>query len=119
MDVSVIQAWIAENPLLALGGALVLLAAIYAIARGVVARGVIYIAARTRNKYDDILAQKLRPYQAAWLAPFITLYAFAYLAPEYTAGLTASPHSSPNARVRCRLTSASRKASIRPSTGRR
>jgi miniconductance mechanosensitive channel len=53
---------------------------IYLLARLVFARGLIYLTQRTKNKFDDILMKRLRPYRAAWLAPFIILYVFAYLA---------------------------------------
>ena len=83
MNVIVLQAWIAQNPKIALAGAVILLLVIYLIARIIFGRGLIYITTRTKNKYDDIIAKKLRLYRATWLAPFIVLYIFAYLAPQY------------------------------------
>jgi miniconductance mechanosensitive channel len=83
MDISTIQAWIAANAGLSLGATVAAILVIYLIVRGVFAQAFIYIAGRTKNKYDDILATKLRPYRVAWLAPFIVLYSFAYLAPTY------------------------------------
>jgi len=85
MEVSVVQDWIARNPALALGGAVLALLVIYLISRVIFGRGLIYITTLTRNKHDDIIAQKLRPYRAAWLAPFILLYILAYFSPQYQA----------------------------------
>ncbi|MEW5828780.1 MAG: mechanosensitive ion channel domain-containing protein [Chloroflexota bacterium] len=79
MDTTKIQLWINANTYWAMGGTFLLMILIYIFTRLVVARGLIYLTQRTKNKYDDILMQKLRPNRAAWLAPFIILYAFAYL----------------------------------------
>jgi miniconductance mechanosensitive channel len=76
------KAWIAGNPGLAIGAAALLFVLIYLLARLIFGRGLLYIAARTKNKYDDIVVKKLRPFRAAWLASFIIAYTFAYLAPE-------------------------------------
>jgi miniconductance mechanosensitive channel len=76
------KAWIAGNPGLASGAAALLFLLFYLLARLIFGRGLLYIAARTKNKYDDIVIKKLRPFRAAWLVPFIITYAFAYLAPE-------------------------------------
>jgi miniconductance mechanosensitive channel len=83
MDVTLFQTWISANPSLALGGAIVLFVLIYLLARQIFGRGLTYVAGLTKNKYDDIIVQKLRPYRAALLAPFIILYVFAYLAKDY------------------------------------
>jgi miniconductance mechanosensitive channel len=83
MNTEQIQAWITANPYLALGIAIASFFLLYLIARFIFARGLTYLTSRTKNKYDDILASKLHPYRAAWLAPFIILYAFSYLAPDY------------------------------------
>ncbi len=83
MDVTIVQDWISANPALALAGALLVVLAIYLLARLVFGRGLIYLTSLTKNKYDDIIAQRLRPYRAAWLAPFIVLYVLAYLSPPY------------------------------------
>jgi miniconductance mechanosensitive channel len=76
------KAWIAGNPSLAIGAASLLFLVIYLLARLIFGRGLLYIASRTKNKYDDIIVKKLRPFRAAWLAPFIITYTFAYLAPK-------------------------------------
>lgn len=83
MDVSAIQAWISDNPNLALGAGIGLFLLIYLLARLIFGRGLTYIAKRTKNKYDDIIVKKLHPFRASLLAPFIILYVFAYLAPEF------------------------------------
>ena len=83
MNVTFVQDWIASNPVLALAGSVLVLLAIYLIARLVFGRGLIYLTSLTKNKFDDIIVQKLRPYRAAWLAPFIALYILAYLSPPY------------------------------------
>ncbi len=85
MNVIAFQEWISANPALALAGAVVLLLIIYLIARVVFGRGLLYLTSLTKNKNDDIIAQKLKPYRAAWLFPFIALYILAYLSPQYQA----------------------------------
>jgi miniconductance mechanosensitive channel len=80
MDIPQLEAWIAANHVLAASAAVFSILIIYLIARLVFARGLIYLAQHTKNKYDDILMKRLRPFRAAWLAPFIVLYVFAYLA---------------------------------------
>jgi miniconductance mechanosensitive channel len=78
-----IQEWILQNPLLAFGAVVLLSLVIFFIARGIIARGLFYFAKRTETKYDDIIVKNLHPFRAAWLAPLITIYALAYLAPDY------------------------------------
>ena len=81
MELFDLQAWIAANPSLAAGAAALILLLIYLLARLIFGRGLTYVAALTKNKYDDIIVKKLRPFRASLLAPFIVAYAFAYLAP--------------------------------------
>ena len=83
MNVTVVQSWIENNPLLALAAAIIILLVIYLISRVVFGRGLLYLTSLTKNKYDDIIAQRLRLYRAAWLVPFIVLYILAYLSPQY------------------------------------
>jgi miniconductance mechanosensitive channel len=83
MTILGLNAFISENPGLAIGAAALTFLLIYLFARLIFGRGLIYIASRTKNKYDDIIVKKLRPFRAAWLAPFIITYSFAYLAPEF------------------------------------
>ena len=80
MDIPQLQNWIQANPTMAIIGTIVLIIVLYGISRTIFGRGLIYLAQRTKNKYDDIIMLRLRPYRAAWLAPFIILYALAYLA---------------------------------------
>ncbi len=83
MDVTALQTWISANPGLALGAAVIAFLLIYLLSRLIFGRGLTHVATLTKNKYDDIIVKKLRPYRAALLAPFIVLYVFAYLAPDY------------------------------------
>ena len=82
MELFDLQAWIADHSNLAAGAAALSLLLIYLLARLIFGRGLTYVAALTKNKYDDIIIKKLRPFRASLLAPFIVAYAFAYLAPE-------------------------------------
>jgi miniconductance mechanosensitive channel len=81
-----IQAFLEAYPVLgpwALGGAaLVLSVVVFLITRSLIARGLVYLAQRTENKYDDILVAQLRPYRFAWLAPLLVIYYFAGLVPD-------------------------------------
>ena len=81
-----IQAWLDLNPMLmpwVLGGAMVLLSlVVFLITRYFIARGLVYLAERTENKYDDIVVEKLRPFRFAWIAPLLVIYYFASLLPE-------------------------------------
>jgi miniconductance mechanosensitive channel len=77
-----VQEWIVENPLLAVGAAIALSLLFFLIARGIIARGLYYLAGRTETRYDDIIVKNLHPFRAAWLAPLIAIYSLAYLIPE-------------------------------------
>ena len=83
MNASSFQNWISVQPGLALGAAVVVFLLAYLLARLIFGRGLTYLTSLTKNKYDDIILQKLRPRRAAWLVPFILLYVFAHFAPEY------------------------------------
>jgi miniconductance mechanosensitive channel len=85
MNATSFQSWISANPGLALGAAAMLFLLAYLLARLIFGRGLTYVTSLTKNKYDDIILQKLRPKRAAWLVPFILLYVFAYLDPDYQA----------------------------------
>jgi miniconductance mechanosensitive channel len=82
-DLDSLQLWIQQNPFLALGALFLASLLTFWLARGVLARGLTYLASRSENKIDDILVQKLRPFRIAWLAPVIIIYLFADLAPEF------------------------------------
>ncbi len=43
------QQWVIQNPILALSGIITLSALLFLIARSVIARGLIYLAARTKT----------------------------------------------------------------------
>jgi miniconductance mechanosensitive channel len=76
-----LQSWISGNPALASAAAVLCLILIYLLARLIFGRGLVYLTTRTKNKYDDIIVKKLRPFRASLLAPFIVAYTFAFLAP--------------------------------------
>ncbi|NIM93154.1 MAG: mechanosensitive ion channel [Anaerolineales bacterium] len=83
MDIADLQLWIEQNPLLAFLGILGISILIFLIARGIIARGLVYLAKRSDTQYDDIIVRELHPFRVAWLAPLIVLYSFAYLIPEF------------------------------------
>lgn len=81
MNIEIIQTWIEANSYLALAAAVLALVVIYLLSRLIFGRGLTYIASITKNKWDDIIIAKMKPYRAAWLVPFIVLYLLAYLSP--------------------------------------
>ncbi len=83
MEAIDLQTWITNNTALALVGVLVLSILILIFTRGIIARGLIYLAGLTRNKHDDIIVKHLHPYRLAWIAPFIFIYATADFFPAY------------------------------------
>ena len=83
MDISIIQTWIDQNPELAFLCVVVVSFILFLLARGVIARGLVYLAKRTRTKYDNIIVSSLRPFRVAWLVPILVIYSFAYLLPDY------------------------------------
>jgi miniconductance mechanosensitive channel len=83
MDITQLQLWIEQNPLLALFAIVILSVVGFFIARFIIAQSLIYLANRTDTKYDDIIVRHLRPFRVAWLAPVIVIYIFAYLFPTY------------------------------------
>jgi miniconductance mechanosensitive channel len=85
MNTNLFQSWIYVHPDLALGATVVLFLLAYLLARLIFGKGLTYLTSLTKNKYDDIIVQRLRPRRAAWLVPFILLYVFAYLAQDYQA----------------------------------
>jgi miniconductance mechanosensitive channel len=88
MTIESIQNWLDLNPSLApwaLGGAALILGiVVFAVARFVIARGLVYLSRRTETKYDDIVVDKLRPFRFAWIAPLVLFYFLANLIPEGT-----------------------------------
>ncbi len=85
IDMNNLQVWIQQNPLYALVALLAASLLTFLLARGVLARGLTYLASRSKNQIDDLLIEKLRPFRIAWLAPLFIIYIFADLAPEYQA----------------------------------
>jgi miniconductance mechanosensitive channel len=56
---------------------------LFLLARNVIARGLMNLAARTSSKVDDILVRHLNPVRMAWLAPLALIYTGAALFPDY------------------------------------
>lgn len=83
MTASMIQTWASQNPLMAMVGVIVASLASFFFSRNVIARGMYYLAARTKSQYDDIIVRNLHPFRIAWLAPLLVIYALAYLFPDY------------------------------------
>jgi miniconductance mechanosensitive channel len=83
IDLNSLQVWIQQNPIYALFALLLASLLTFLVARGVLARGLTYLASRSKTKIDDILVEKLRPFRVAWLAPLTIIYIFAELAPDY------------------------------------
>jgi miniconductance mechanosensitive channel len=81
-----VQAWLDLDPTLmpwVLGGALVILSlVVFLVARYLIARGLVYLSARTKNRYDDVIVDQLRPFRFAWAAPLLVIYYLAGLLPE-------------------------------------
>jgi miniconductance mechanosensitive channel len=84
MDIELIQTWIDANPWLAFGALLVLSVIVFLITRFIIARGLIYLAKRTETKYDDIVVEHLKPYSVSYIAPFLLIYGFSDVLPDYT-----------------------------------
>jgi miniconductance mechanosensitive channel len=65
------------------GVVVVLFSAItFVVARYLLARGLTYIARRTKNQVDDIIVRHLHPFRFAWIAPLVVLHYFADLLPS-------------------------------------
>lgn len=87
MNADSILVWAQSNPTMA-SGSLVLLSVIaFIFARYLLARGLVYIAARTASKFDDIVVRNLQPNRLAWLAPLIVIYTCSFLFPGVQAVL--------------------------------
>jgi miniconductance mechanosensitive channel len=83
MTTADLLSWSTLNPGLAVSGVIILSVALYFFVRSTIARGLIYIAARTASKYDDIVVRNLRPFRVTWLAPLLVIYASSFLFPVY------------------------------------
>ena len=83
MTTADLLAWSALNPGLAVSGVIIVSMALYFFVRSTIARGLIYLAARTSSKYDDMVVRNLRPFRVTWLAPLLVIYACSFLFPDY------------------------------------
>lgn len=83
MTVEQFQFWLKQNPFLTISASVTAILLLFLFTRNVIARGLIYIASRTQTKVDDILVKHIKPLRISLLAPFLTIYFFAYLIPEY------------------------------------
>ncbi len=88
MTIERIARWLEGNPVLApwvlVGVALVLNAVVLLVARNLIARGLVYLAQRSKTRVDDILVKHMRPYRFAWLAPLLLTYYLATWVPQWT-----------------------------------
>ena len=88
MIVEMVRNWTEAHPFAApwaiLAGALLLNGIVFMIARNVVARGLITLSQKTKNKNDDILVRYVRPYRLAWIAPLLFTYYLATWVPAWT-----------------------------------
>lgn len=83
MTVEQFQIWLNQDPFLTISAATTALFLLFLISRNIIARGIIHISARTHTKVDDILVKHLKPLRIAWLAPFMAIYLFSFLIPDY------------------------------------
>ena len=83
MDTAEIQTWIAQNPTLALTGAITLSVLIFFLARLIIGKGLFSLAKLTRTRVDDIIIHHLKPFRIAWIAPLVLISLLAHLAPDY------------------------------------
>ncbi len=88
MTIERIARWLEDNPVLApwvlVGIALVLNAVVLLVARNLIARGLVYLAQRSKTRVDDILVKHMRPYRFTWLAPLLLTYYLATWVPQWT-----------------------------------
>lgn len=76
-------AWSAQNPVMAVSAVIIASVFMFFFVRNTIARGLIYVAARTASKYDDIVVRNLHPMRVTWLAPLLVIYAASFLFPNY------------------------------------
>lgn len=55
---------------------------VFIVSRGIIAKGLVYLAKKTETIYDDIIVEELRPFRFAYIAPLLVFYLFAYLIPS-------------------------------------
>jgi miniconductance mechanosensitive channel len=87
MTYTELQLWIEQNPLLAVGGIILLSLILLFVTRLIIGRGLTYLTRRTATQYDDIILKNLHPYRISWMAPLIFIYATAHLFPEYQSAI--------------------------------
>ncbi len=101
MTIERIARWLEDNPVLApwvLVGIALVLNAVVLVARNLIARGLVYLAQRSKTRVDDILVKHMRPYRFAWLAPLLLTYYLATWVPQWTGnGTDACPDCHPMA----------------------
>ena len=83
MTVEQFQDWLSRDPFVTISAAVTALLLLFLISRNIIARGIIHISTRTQTKVDDILVKHLKPLRIAWFAPFLAIYLFSYLVPDY------------------------------------
>ena len=83
MTVEQFQIWLNQDPFLTITASTTALLILFLISRNIIARGIIHISTRTQTKVDDILVKHMKPLRIAWLAPFIAIYLFSFLIPNY------------------------------------
>jgi miniconductance mechanosensitive channel len=80
MIVQTIRDWITAYPYLFYPALVAASYGLYRLLRLVLARGLYFVAIRTKNIYDDLIVDRLHPFRVAWLLPLILVYVFADLA---------------------------------------
>lgn len=83
MTVEQFQIWLNQDPFLTIAATTTALLILLLISRNIIARGIIHISTRTQTKVDDILVKHLKPLRIAWMVPFIAIYLFSFLIPDY------------------------------------
>jgi len=83
MTTADLLSWSTLNPGLAVSGVIILSVALFFFVRSTIARGMIYIAARTASKYDDMVVRNLHPFRVTWLAPLLVIYVSSFLFPDF------------------------------------
>jgi miniconductance mechanosensitive channel len=82
MTVEQFQFWLEQDQFLTTTFSITAILLLYLFARNIIARGLIYLASRTKTKVDDILVKYIKPLRLALLVPFLFVYFFAYLLPD-------------------------------------
>jgi miniconductance mechanosensitive channel len=83
MTIEQFQGWLSRDPFITISASVTALLLLFLISRNIIARAIIHISTRTQTKVDDILVKHLKPLRIAWLAPFLAIYLFSYLLPDY------------------------------------